>query len=83
MTTISIKEETRKKLLRIAGELQKRTQKRADFDTVIRFLIDEYTERQVDKEAWERFTAPISGVDFDSLYVDLMLERRLDEDRRR
>jgi len=79
MATISIKEDTRKKLLQIAGEIQKKTQERADFDTVIRFLIDVYTEKQIDFEAWSKFTHPISGVDFESLYHDLILERRLDE----
>jgi hypothetical protein len=81
MTTISIKENTRKKLLRIAGELQRRTLTRADFDTVIQFLIDAYIEKQIDLEAWNKFTAPISGVDFDSIYSDLILERHLDEEQ--
>ena len=82
MTTISIKEDTRKKLLRIAGEIQKKTQERADFDTVIRFLIDVYTEKQIDPEAWRKFTDPIPGVDFNSVYQELVLERRLDEEQR-
>jgi hypothetical protein len=81
MTTISIKEDTRKRLLRIAGELQTKTQKRADFDTVIQFLIDVYTAKQIDLEAWNKFTAPISGVDFDSIYGELIVERRLDEEQ--
>jgi len=81
MTTISIKEDTRKKLLQIAGELQRKTLTRADFDTVIQFLIDAYIERQVDLKAWNRFTSPISGVDFDSIYNDLILERHLDEEQ--
>jgi hypothetical protein len=79
MTTISIKEDTRKKLLQIAGEIQRRTQERVDFDTVIRVLIDVYTEKQIDLQAWGRFTAPIEGVDFDSVYNDLVLERRADD----
>ncbi|MFQ5832462.1 MAG: hypothetical protein ACE5H4_07160 [Candidatus Thorarchaeota archaeon] len=79
MTTISIKEDTRRKLLQIAGDIQKRTQERVDFDTVIRFLIDVYTEKQIDLRAWKRFTAPIAGVDFDSVYHDLILERRADD----
>jgi len=79
MTTISIKEDTRKKLLRIAGDLQKKTQERADFDTVIQFLINAYNEKQIDLEAWSKFTAPISGIDFGSLHDDLIMERQLDE----
>ncbi len=80
MTTISIKEDTRKKLLRIAGEIQKKTQERADFDTVIQFLIEAYNEKQVDLEAWNQFTAPIPGADFGSLYQNLVVERQLDEE---
>jgi hypothetical protein len=79
LTTISIKEDTRKKLLQIAGELQKRTQIRADFDSVIQFLIENYAQKQIDQEAWSKFTAPIPGIDFDTAYHDLILERGLDE----
>lgn len=79
MTTISIKEDTRKKLLQIAGELQKRTQSRADFDTVIRFLIENYMQKQIDQEAWSKFTTPIPGMNFDVVYRDLILERGIDE----
>ncbi len=80
MTTISIKEDTRKKLLQIAGDLQIRTQRRADFDSVIRFLIENYMRRQLDRDAWNRFTAPVPGIDFESAYHDLILERGLDEE---
>lgn len=81
MTTISIKEDTRKKLLRIAGEIQKKTQERADFDTVIQFLINVYNEKQVDLEAWNEFTTPLPGIDFSSLYHDLIMEKQIDEKR--
>jgi hypothetical protein len=47
----------------------------------IQFLIDVYTEKQIDLEAWNKFTAPISGVDFDSIYGELMVEKRLDEEQ--
>jgi hypothetical protein len=80
MTTISIKEDTRKKLLQIAGELQKRTQSRADFDSVIRFLIENYMQKQIDQEAWSKFTTPVPGMNFDSVYRDLILERGRDEE---
>lgn len=76
MTTISIKETTRRELLRIAGEIQKRTQERVDFDTVIRFLIDLFDKNQIDLKSWERFLKPIPGVDFDSVYLELISERR-------
>lgn len=79
MTTISIKEDTRKELLKIAGEIQTKTKKRVDFDEVIRFLIDVYELKEIDRKEWEKFTTPIQGIDFDTVYSDLVLERRLDE----
>ena len=60
MTTISIKEDTRKKLLRIAGEIQKKTQERADFDTVIQFLIDAYNEKLIDLEDRDRLSMSLA-----------------------
>ncbi len=82
MTTISIKEDTRKELLRIAGEIQKRTREKVNFDTVVRFLIEAYWKK-TDLKAWRRFASPIAGVDFDTLYSDLTMERHLDERGRR
>ncbi|MDF1540914.1 MAG: hypothetical protein P1Q69_18605 [Candidatus Thorarchaeota archaeon] len=79
MTTISINEETRKELLKIAGEIQAKTKKRVDFDKVIRFLIDVYELKEIDRKQWEKFTTPIHGIDFDVVYSDLVLERRSDE----
>jgi 23S rRNA-/tRNA-specific pseudouridylate synthase len=79
MTTISIKEDTRKGLLRIAGEIQKRTHERVDFDSVIQFLIELYDKNQFDSKAWRQFTKPIPGVDFDIVYKDLIMERKTDD----
>jgi hypothetical protein len=51
MTTISIKEDTRKELLRIAGEIQKRTHERVDFDTLYSDLM---MERHLDERGRRR-----------------------------
>ncbi|MBS3795982.1 MAG: hypothetical protein KGY80_13845 [Candidatus Thorarchaeota archaeon] len=80
MTTISIKEETRRELLRIAGEIQQKTQERVDFDTVIQTLVNVYDRQKVDIEAWNEFVTPLQGVDFKSAYRDLISERRRDND---
>ncbi len=79
MTTIAIKESTRRELIRIAGEIQRRTRERVDFDTVIRFLIEAYEKDKINLNAWQRFLEPIPGADFESLYLELMAERRSDE----
>lgn len=75
MTTISIDEETRRELLRIAGEIQQRTQERVDFDTVIQTLIDQYEKQRLDMDAWSEFVRPVEGVDFKTAYEGLILER--------
>lgn len=82
MTTISIREETRRRLLRVAADLQKERGERCDFDSVIAHLIDAYERQQVDVKAWRQFVKPVPGVDFDALYRGLLQERRLDHDRR-
>jgi len=76
MATISVKEETRRRLLRIAADLQKATGQRVDLDATIRHLIELYEHRKVDLEAWHDFTRPIPGLTFDDLYQELLQERR-------
>lgn len=82
MTTIAIREETRRRLLQVAADLQKERGERCDFDSVIAHLIDAYERQKVDVKAWRQFAKPIPGIDFDALYRDLLQERRLDNDRR-
>jgi hypothetical protein len=82
VTTIAIREETRRRLLRVAADLQKERGERCDFDSVIAHLIDTYERQKVDVKAWRQFAEPIRGVDFDALYRELLQERRLDNDRR-
>jgi len=76
MTTISIKEDTRRHLLRIAADLQKAKGQRVDFAATIRHLIELYERQKVDLEAWHALTKPIPGLTFDDLYQELQQERR-------
>ncbi len=78
MTTISIKEDTRRHLLRVAADLQKTHGQRVDFDATIRYLITLYEQRKVDLKAWESFTQPLPGLTFDDLYQELLAERQQD-----
>jgi hypothetical protein len=82
MTTISIREKTRKDLIRIAADLQKVRQERVDFDTVIQYLVSLHSRQQLDLDAWRLFTEPIPDLRFEDLYSDLMAERRRDDGRR-
>lgn len=81
MVTISISEETRKKILSIAGELQKRKGRRVDFDEVIKYLAYMHEKREQKQELFELFCSPVGRVRFKDVYAMLMKERRMDERR--
>lgn len=81
MVTISLREETRKKILSIAGELQKEKGDRVDFDEVINYLADAYTKRERNIELFELFCRPVQKARFKDLYALLIKERRIDEQR--
>jgi len=81
MVTISISEQTRKKILSIAGELQKEKGRRVDFNEVIMHLADSYKKGEQSPELFELFCGPVGKVRFRDIYAALMKERRTDERR--
>ena len=81
MVTISLREETRKKILSIAGELQKQKGDRVDFDEVINYLADAYKKGEQNRELFELFCRPVPKARFKDLYALLIKERRMDEQR--
>jgi len=78
VTTISIKEDTRKHLLKIAADLQRQQGRRVDFDATIKHLIHFFEHQKKDIASWESFTTPEPGLDFDELYQLLIQERLKD-----
>ncbi len=81
MSTIYVSPETKRELIRISGELQKKYGTRVSLDEVIRFLIKCYRDRQRKKHIFELFTKPIPGVSFDECYKELIKERRSELER--
>jgi len=81
MVTIAINDENRRKLLSIAADLQKKTGRRVDFDEVISFLTRTYERNLRRMEMFQLFCRPVVGADFNSLYAELIAERRKDEQR--
>lgn len=81
MTTISISEYTKKRLLIVAGELQSKLGKKVDFNDVINHLLNLYENSKRSPELFKRFATPIKGVSFKELYDELIRERELDEER--
>jgi hypothetical protein len=81
MVTIAINDENRKRLLAIAADLQKKSGKKINFDDVISYLAKVYEQDFRRPELFEQFCQPIAGVSFETLYAELIMERKRDEQR--
>lgn len=77
-TTVSITEEVREKLVKIAADLQMKKGKRVDLNEAIDYLI---SRSEIRLDLLERAWRPIEGSNFESAYNELMKERRKDEER--
>jgi len=76
MTTISVTDDVKEGLLKIASELQIRLRRRVDLNDAIRFLIN---EKEKKPQLLEEACKPISGAD--EALAELYTERILDEKR--
>jgi len=76
MTTISVTDDVKEKLLKIASELQIRLRRRVDLNEAIRFLIN---EREKKPQLLEEACRPASGAE--EVLTELYAERKLDEKR--
>jgi len=76
MTTISVTDDVKEKLLKIASELQIRLRRRVDLNEAIRFLI---SERERKPQFLEEACKPISGAE--EALKELYAEREFDEKR--
>ena len=79
MVTIAVDNETRKKLLEIASDLQKKLGRRVDFNETISYLISLYEKERKNLELFKLFCKPIEGLRFEEVYQELIEERRRDE----
>ena len=76
-TTISVTEDVKEALLRVASELQLRLGRRVDLNEAIRYLL----LRDKRPELLEEACRPVPG--FEDAYRELMGERRRDEEEAR
>jgi len=76
MTTISVTDDVKERLLKVASELQIKLRRRVDLNDAIRFLVN---EREKKPQLLEEACRSISGVE-DTL-KELYEERELDEKR--
>jgi len=78
LTTITIDDETKENLLKIAAQLQMKRRQKMNYNNTIRFLIENYTNKK-DKEKLRRACAKIEHVDIDDVLNELYQERKKDE----
>ena len=76
-----LKEETKKKLLEVAAELQIERKIRIDFDTAISFLIERYFNQDRDWEKFNVFCQTVNGVTTEELLGELKKGRKEDEEK--
>jgi len=76
MTTISVTDDVKEKLLQLASELQIKLRRRVDLNEAIRFLI---SERERKPQFLEQACKPISVAE--EVVRELYAERELDEKR--
>ena len=76
MTTISVSEDVKKKLLRVASELQIKLGHRVDLNEALSFLVD---QREKNPQLLEEACSPMNGAK--DAIQELEKERKVDETR--
>jgi predicted CopG family antitoxin len=76
MTTISVTEDVKQKLLKVASELQLKLGHRVDLNEALSFLVD---QREKNIQLLEEACKPVIGVK--EALEELQTERKRDEDR--
>ena len=76
MTTISVTEDVKEKLLKVASELQIKLGRRVDLNDALRFLVD---HREKNPSLLEEACRPTTGVE--EALEELVKERKLDDER--
>ncbi len=77
MTTISVTEDVKEKLLKVASELQIKTGRRVDLNDALRFLVDQREKKN--PRLLDEACSPTSGVK--EALGELETERKIDDDR--
>lgn len=76
MTTISVTDDVKEKLLRVASELQIKLGRRIDLNEALRYLVD---QREKKPELLDEACKPLIGAK--EVVEELEMERQLDEKR--
>jgi len=81
MTTITIDDETKEELLKVAAQLQIRRKMKMNYNTTIKFLINNYFRKKnkKDKRKFRNACEKVENIDVNSVLNELYLERKKDE----
>jgi len=81
MTTITIDEETKEELLKVAAQLQIQRKEKINYNTTIKFLISNYFRKKnkKDRRKFRNACEKVENIDVNSVLDELYLERRKDD----
>ena len=81
MTTITIDDETKKELLKVAAQLQIQRKEKINYNTTIKFLINNYFRKKnkKDRRKFRNACEKVENIDVNSVLEELYLERKKDD----
>jgi hypothetical protein len=78
MTIITIEDETKEELLKVAAQLQNRRREKINYDTTIKFLLENY-QKIKDQEKLRQACQKVESINVDEVLEEVYEERRKDE----
>lgn len=78
MTTITIDNETKEELLKIAAKLQIQVKKKINYNDAIKFLISNLNKKK-NQEKFRKACEKINDIDINEVLDELYLERKKDD----
>lgn len=78
MTTITIDDETKEELLKVAAQLQIKRKVKINYDTTIKFLLGTYLKKRDDAK-FQEACKKVGNIDVKEVLDELYLERKKDE----
>ena len=78
ITTITIDDETKEDLLKVAAQLQIRRKEKINYNTTIKFLLENYQQKK-DEIKFRKACKKVKDVDVNEVLDELYLERKRDE----
>ncbi|TFF86493.1 MAG: hypothetical protein EU551_01335 [Promethearchaeota archaeon] len=78
MTTITIGDDTKEDLLKVAAQLQIKRKEKINYDTTIKYLLENYQKKR-DEIKFRRACEKVENIDINEVLEELYLKRKKDE----